>query len=164
MATLGVDCDITLAHPSVNSGQAVGFILRRSRENNTGLLTLRRQAYLQPDGSYQDRLTFWFTVIAADGQLNPDGSPYSLSRSQSYSLLNQLLAARSGLILTTAAGVWTDLHATLNVTLEYLGRTKDEITVSLNNGAATQTAPIDTARFNNSLWDGPLTWATSYWR
>lgn len=164
MATLGVDCDITLSHPSVNSGQPVGFNLRRSRENNTGLVTLRRQAYLQPDGSYQDRLMFWFTILAANELINPDGSICTYTRAEIYSYILEFLAQRSGIALTCAAGTFTDLYATLSTTLEYLGRDKDEITVSLNNGAATQTAPIDTTRFNNSLWDGPLTWATSYWR
>ena len=164
MATIGVDCDITLTHPSVNGGQPVGFILKRARATVSGLVTLRRQAYLLPEGGYTDRLTWWMTILCSDELLNPNGSRHARDREDIYTDLVAFLGARTGITLDTMNGIYTDLHATLTVTTEYIGRLGDEIVLRLNNGAFTETVPIDRTRFNNSFWDGPLTWDTSYWR
>jgi hypothetical protein len=164
MATVGVDCDITLTHPSVNGGDAVGFILKRARQTVSGLVTLRRQAYKSVDGDYVDRLVFWMTLHIADQLLNPDGSRHQQTRSELYGYLEDFLAARTGITFTCQAGTWTDLHATLTVTTEYLGRYTDEVVLQLNSGNLYEMLPIDTERFYASEWDGVLTWDTSYWR
>ncbi|RPI94768.1 MAG: hypothetical protein EHM39_12105 [Chloroflexi bacterium] len=161
MASIGVDCDITLTHPAVNGGAPVGFVAKR-RGNR--LVMVKRQAYMTPDGTYSDRIWFWVTVVCSDDIRNPDGSKHAATRSQIYSNLLAFLAARTGITLTCGTAVWNDLYATLTTTQEYLGQDSDELILSLNNGAMTQTAPIDHDRFANSLWDGPLTWETSYWR
>ena len=165
MATIGVDCDIILAHASVNGGAGYGFVLRRPRSGDLGpTVKLQRQAYTTVAGGYSDRLRFWMSVLLDDNLLNPDGSRHTETRSGMYAMLVAFLGARTGIILSTRVGVWTDLHATLTVTHEDLGVSRDIVTLLLNNGAYTQTAPIDLTRFSNSLWDGPLTWDTSYWR
>lgn len=160
---LGQDCDITLAHPAINAGRPVGFLVRRARDGT--LVTLRRQAYLNSDGgAYTDRLRFEMTVLAADHLHNPDGSEHARTRAQIYADLLAFIAARSGITLVTHTGVWTGLYATLTLSSERLGQFSEAVALCLNNGAATQTLAIDPARFNNSLWDGVLTWASSYWR
>jgi hypothetical protein len=164
MATIGVDCDVKLTHPDVNGGDAVGFVLKRARQTVSGLVTLRRQAYRDPEGYYVDRLVFWMTVHAADQLLNPDGSRHQRTRTQIYDSLLEFLAARSGITLECATGIWTDLHATLTVTTEYLGRLTDEVVLRLNSGNYYDLIPIDRERFLASEWDGVLTWDTSYWR
>jgi hypothetical protein len=164
MATIGVDCDIKLTHPDVNGGEPVGFVLRRARKTVSGLVTLRRQAYRDPEGYYVDRLVFWMTVHVADELLNPNGSRHARTRAQIYASLLEFLAARSGITLECQAGIWTDLHATLTVTTEYLGRLTDEVVLRLNSGNYYDLIPIDRERFLASEWDGVLTWDTSYWR
>jgi len=164
MAQIGVDCDIRLSHPQVNGGEPVGFVLKRARETVSGLVTLRRQAYRTPEGDYVDRLVFWMTVLAADELLNPDGSRHARSRAQIYASLLEFLQARSGITLECTSGVWTDLHATLTVTTEYLGRVTDEVVLRLHSGNYYDLLPIDRERFLASVWDGALTWDTSYWR
>jgi hypothetical protein len=164
MTTIGVDCDIKLTHPQVNGGQALGFILKRARETVSGLVTLRRQAYRTPEGDYVDRLVFWMTVHVADQLLNPDGSRHPRGRAEIYSSLLEFLAARSGITLECATGIWTDLHATLTVTTEYLGRVTDQVVLRLHSGNYYDLLPIDRERFLASVWDGALTWDTSYWR
>jgi hypothetical protein len=164
MPTLGVDCDVILTHPSVNSGAGVGFILKRARATVSGLVTLRRQAYTLPEGGYTDRLAWWMTILCSDDLLNPSGGRHGRVREDIYTDILAFLAARTGITLECETGIWTDLHATLTVTTEYLGRLSDEVVLRLNNGAFTETAPIDRTRFYNSYWDGPLTWETSYWR
>jgi hypothetical protein len=82
VATIGVDCDIKLTHALVNGGEPVGFVLKRARETVSGLVTLRRQAYRDPEGYYVDRLVFWMTLLVADQLLNPDGSRHPRTRAQ----------------------------------------------------------------------------------
>jgi hypothetical protein len=164
MATVGVDCDVKLTHPDVNGGEAVGFILKRARATVSGLVTLRRQAYADPEGDYVDRLQFWMTLHIADQLLNPDGSRHSQTRAELYAFLLEFLAARTGITFECQAGLWTDLHATLTVTTEYLGRLTDEVVLQLNSGNLYEMLPIDRERFEASEWDGVLTWDTSYWR
>jgi hypothetical protein len=164
MATVGEDCDITLTHPGVNGGSPVGFILKRARATVSGLVTLRRQAYTLPEGGYTDRVTWWMTILCSDDLNNPDGSRHERTREDIYADLLAFLAERTGITLTLYNGVYTDLHATLTVTTEYIGRLSDEVVLRLNNGAFTETVPIDRTRFYNSYWDGPLTWDSSYWR
>ncbi len=164
MATVGVDCDITLTHPDVNGGLPVGFILKRARATVSGLVTLRRQAYRLPEGGYTDRLVWWMTILCSDELLNPNGSRHARDRQDIYDDLVAFLNARTGITLDTINGIYTDLHATLTVTTEYIGRLSDEIVLRLNNGAFNDLAPIDRERFLASVWDGVLTWDTSYWR
>jgi hypothetical protein len=164
MPTIGVDCDVILTHPDVNGGEGVGFILKRARATVSGLVTLRRQAYRLPEGGYTDRLVWWMTILCSDQLLNPNGGRHGRSRNDIYYDLTCFLAARNGITMECETGIWTDLHATLTVTTEYLGRLSDEVVLRLNNGAFSDIAPIDRDRFLASVWDGPLTWDTSYWR
>ncbi len=165
MATIGADCDIALAHAAVNGGEPIGFILHRNSPRG-GAVTIRRQAYTTPDdGSYSDRVRWWMTIAAIDNAQQPNGALSADTRSNIYANILLFLAQRTGITLLTAAGTYVDLYATLTVTLEHHWITSSGITLQLNNGAFTQTAPIDTTRFNNSMWDGSLlTWDTSYWR
>jgi len=164
MAIVGVDCDIALAHPAVNGGESVGFILER-RNNRGGAVTVRRQAYTTPDGGYSDRIRYWATIAAIDSAQQPNGAISTDTRAGTYASILEFIAARTGISMQTAAGTYTDLYATLTTTLEFHWVGSSGITLHFNNGAFTQTAPIDTTRFNNSLWDGSLlSWDTSYWR
>jgi hypothetical protein len=164
MATIGTDCDITLTHANVNGGLPVGFVLKRARETVSGLVTVRRQAYTLPEGGYTDRVTWWMTILCSDELLNPDGSRHGRAREDIYADILAFLAERTGITLEIANGTYVDLHATLTVTTEYTGYMGDEVVLRLNNGNFTETVPLDSMRWNNSYWDGPLTWATSYWR
>lgn len=163
MPTIGTDCDFTLQHASVNGGAAVGFLLRRLAQGKASI-QIAREAYLTSDSSYADRYKITARVYMADNARNPDASIHSTGRDAAYALLLAFIAERTGITLVCEAGTFTGLHATLPVTSEFHFDAFSEVFLFLNNGGYDETIPVDLVRFNQSVWDGPLTWATSYWR
>jgi hypothetical protein len=157
--TIGTDCHITLTHPDVNGGSAYGFLC--DAQNN-----------LVPEGfkivrevitGVGTRVWIHFDVLLADGLINPDGSLHSDTRANMYAMLQLFLAETSDLMLTTFLGAISSLGA--------LGFTADErhiagmsvIKCQLNN-VGFYYPPADPGVLALSLWDGTLTWETSYWR
>lgn len=159
MPVIGSDCHITLQHPAVNAGQPYGFFLDRNSRSRPEGIAITRQVITGLG------LCVWvyFDILLADGLLNPDGSLHAASRETMYAMLMQYLEKTDGIILTTPIGALLDLGA--------VGFTADEVHLpqaslmrcQLNN-VGYYFAPVDPAVLANSVWDGALTWASSYWR
>ena len=161
MPSIGQDCHLTLTHPAVNGGQPYGFLLNEEPGENTrpGGVQITRQ--VSSDGS----ILVWilFDVLMADHAINPDGSVHQASRIEDYHMLMEYLSQGSGIILTSPIGAILNLFA--------VGFTADErhmpysslIKCQLNNYGV-YFPPVDAATLNLSVWDGTLTWDTSYWR
>ena len=82
MATPGVDCHLTLQHASVNSGTAVGFILKADRRGPTYEITRQRQGL--PNWADQGA---WHSLVQCvllglPRLLTPTGAEYTLTPSQ----------------------------------------------------------------------------------
>ncbi len=161
MPTIGQDCHITLTHPALNGGLPYGFLVNEEPGESTrpGGIQITRE--VSSDGS----IMVWvlFDVILADNAINPDGAPHSKTRMQDYNMLMSYLAQKSGLILTSAIGALVNLFA--------IGWTADERHMPYNslikcqlNNSGVYFPPVDAAKLNLSVWDGTLTWDTSYWR
>jgi len=105
----------------------------------------------------------YFDVLLADNLLNPDGSMHAQTRAQMYSKLLQFLTMPSGIEVSTPVGTFTNLGA--------LGFTADERHLPLStivkvqfNNAGYYWSPVAPELLAQSVWDGVLTWNTSYWR
>jgi hypothetical protein len=158
---IGQDCHITLTHADVNSGAAYGFLV--VEEANKGTRPGGVQITHEVDSLGSTRLWLYFDILLSDNSINPDGTAHTPTRAQDYAMLLQFLEKREGLILDTPIGSFLNLGA--------VGWTADErhlpfssvIKCQINN-IGIYWPPVDAATLNLSVWDGTLTWASSYWR
>jgi len=105
----------------------------------------------------------FFDILLADNAINPDGSTHIASRLTDYNMLMTYLSQKSELVLTSPIGAIVNLFA--------IGFTADErhmplksiIKCQLNNYGI-YFPPVDPITLSLSMWDGTLTWETSYWR
>lgn len=153
--TLGIDSSIILTHPAVNSGAAYGFLLK----DDIPGVSIQRET--SSNGVVQIRI--FFTVLLADNAKNPNGSKHTPSKAQDYARMIDYLTRPSGITLTCAIGVFSDVGAIGLCATEIHYPACSEIVVQLSN-AGIYYPPADPAYYDASQWDGTLTWDTSYWR
>jgi hypothetical protein len=110
-------------------------------------------------------VTIWiyFDALLADSLLTPGGGFASSNRVQQYALLMEYLLETEGITLETAIGTFVDLGAVGFTAHEYHTAGQSVIKACLTNAGAYY-PPVDPAVFTLSVWDGTLTWETSYWR
>ncbi len=158
---IGATCHLVLQHPLVNSGDPVGFLLQPDpRMPNAGpVVQLQRET--DSDGLSTSKV--YFTAILADNLVNPDGTLHTLTRVQMYALIIEFLQQPSDLLLGYGGGWLTNLQAIGHVSTELHYGDYSLISCQFTNKAAYFTA-ADPVKFYASIWDGTLTWATSYWR
>lgn len=159
MSTLGTDCHITLAHAGIDGGAAYGFLVDAAQRIFPEGMRVNRQVI----SSGVTQVWLYFDVLLADDLLNPDGSLHTQTRAQMYSKLLQFLEKPSGIEVSTPVGTFTNLGA--------LGFTADERHLPLSsivkvqfNNAGYYWPPVPPELLAQSVWDGVLTWNTSYWR
>ncbi len=160
MPNIGVDCHLTLTHDTVNLGDGYGFILDPASHYPEGI-AIKREVFT--DTSQPMKVWVYFDVLLADGLLNPDGSLHAQTRMEMYQTLVQYLGKQEGIQLAFGLGAITGLGAIEYAATEKHYRDHSVIRVQLTNVGAYY-GVIDEEDFNNSVWDGALTWSTSYWR
>ena len=165
--TIGKNCHVILSHPEVDSGAPYGFVSPGDDSIRSEGAQFKRQVVSNSSGeSVTNSGTFlwaYFDVLLADDLLNPDGAPRGISRSTDYTKLMKYFSKPSGIALTTMMGSYVNMGA--------LGWTADErhfpkhsvIKCQLNN-VGYYFPPVDSEVLNQCIWDGVLTWDTSYWR
>ena len=156
---LGEDCHITLTHADINGGEPYGFIVNEENGTRPGGVQITHEV----DTYGTTRLWLYFDVVLSDNSINPDGSAHTPTRNEDYVMLLQYLGKLDGLILTTPVGSFLNLGA--------IGWTADERHLPLSsimkcqiNNIGVYWPPVDPDTLKLSIWDGTLTWATSYWR
>jgi hypothetical protein len=165
--SLGKDCHLILQHADVNAGEPYGFICPKDNSpRELGVQVTREVSSDSVDETNSitgTQLWLSFDLLLADDLINPDGSSHAATRGEDYAVHTAFLAQPRGISLTTPAGTYTNLGA--------LGWSADErhlpdhsiIRMGLNN-VGYYFPPADPESLALSLWDGTLTWATSYWR
>jgi hypothetical protein len=157
--TIGVNCHITLGHAQVDGGAPYGFLVNPDDKIKAEGIRVVRLAV--SDGTTQ--VWVYFSVLMADNLINPDGSKHTDTRVQMLSKLQQFLQFTSGLVLTGPIGAYLNLGALGYCTDERHTPQKSQVNCNLNN-VGFYWPPVDPAILVSSVWDGGLTWATSYWR
>jgi hypothetical protein len=159
--TIGADCHLVLQHPLVNSGNAMGFLLQPDpRSPNAGpVVQLQRET----DSAGLSTSKVFFTTILADNLVNPDGTLHTETRLQMYDSIVEYLQQPSDLLLGYGGGWLTNLQAIGHVSTEMHYGDYSLISCQFTNKAAYFPA-ADPVKFYASIWDGTLTWSTSYWR
>ena len=160
MPTLGEDCHVILAHADIDAGVGYGFISPKDDSIKSEGVQIVREVSSDDAGV---RLWVHFDILMADSLINPDGSTHSYTRAEDYAKLLEFLDKPDGITLVCPAGALLRLGA--------LGWTADErhlpsstiVKVQLNN-IGYYFPPIDPDILALSVWDGTLTWETSYWR
>ena len=156
--TIGSNCHIMLTHPAINNGDPYGFILQ-SQDNDLGeSFTMQREI----SGTAQSVRVF-FHILLADNLTNPNGTRHEQNRAQMYAVLAQYLAKANELTIATNIGAFANIGATGHTATEQHFPQLSIIAVQLNN-TGTYYDPVDINLYQNSTWDGPLTWDTSFWR
>lgn len=158
-AQIGKDCHIILTHPEIDGGEGYGFLLAEDQGIKSGGVQMTREV----DSGGTTRLWLHFDVLLADRAINPDGHPRSQTRAQDYQKLSEYLSKRGEVTITSPAGVLLGLGA--------VGWTADErhlpgyalVKCQFNN-VGIYWPPIDPNLLMLSVWDGSLTWESSYWR
>lgn len=159
MPTIGQDCHILLSHPQVNGGEPCGLVLdAASRLRPEGIMLTRQFISGQA-------VTIWvyFDVLLADHLLTPSGEFAEATRAVQYATLMAYLQETSGINLETAIGTFVDLGAVGFTAHEYHTPDHSLVKACLTN-AGIYYPPVDPAVLALSVWDGTLTWVTSYWR
>lgn len=159
MPVIGQDCHIVICHPHVNGGAPCGLVLdSTSRIRPEGIMLTRQ--FISGRG-----VTIWiyFDVLLADALLTPGGGFASSSRAQQYALLMEYLQETESITLETAIGTFVNLGAVGFTAHEYHTPGQSVIKACLTN-AGVYYPPVDPAVLTLSVWDGTLTWDSSYWR
>jgi hypothetical protein len=159
--SLGSNCHITLQHALVNGGVSYGFILRRDPTSPSDGPAVSIQKEVDSDGGINDRV--FFSILLSDNLINPDGSPHMDTRASMYAMLLNFLAQSELLTLVCPAGVLSGLGGLGHVSTE-MHYGDHSIVVCQLTDIGVYFPPADPVLFNASIWDGNLTWATSYWR
>jgi len=157
---IGSNCDITIIHPSVNAGAPFGFVLAQDVSVRGNSLSVERNVDADT-GEVSIRI--FCTILLADDLKNPDGSKHTDSRSVMYSKLLEYLSYINGFSIGTVIGTFTGVAPTGFSATELHQPLVSHIACQFNN-ISLYHAPITSTDFLNSLWNGALTWATSYWR
>jgi hypothetical protein len=168
MPTLAQDCEVMLYHAEVQQGQALGLLLDHSRLYH-GSISVYRSAYRVADGTFQEQQMVSFTVLLADGLVNPDGSLHTITAADEYNQLFQILNQRSEIGVITPEGIFSGLFSSGNYSQEERNGGVLRVTLQLSSSGDVF-APADRDRFEQSLWvdedmyAGSMTWNNSYWR
>lgn len=164
---LGVDCHIILSHPDIDGGADYGFICPQDGTiKEEGVQITRRVQSV--DTTFADMhagtmLWISFDIICADDLRNPNGQKHTKTRLQDYAKLNEYLLKSEGITLTTPVGTFLNLGA-LGYSADERHRPHHSIIKCELNNVGYYFPPVDPALMALSLWDGTLTWETSFWR
>ncbi len=159
--TIGKDCNLVLNHPSVNGGADVGFLLQPDPRSPNAGPVVQLQREIDTDGNSVSKV--YFTVVMADGLVNPDGTVHAESRATMYAFLIQFLQQADRITLGFASGWIPGLDALGHVSTEMHYGDFSLVSCQFTDNAI-YFPPADPVLFYASAWDGALTWATSYWR
>ena len=118
MATVGLDCHITLQHADINAGVAYGFILDGDPGGNGPAPSIQREAYDNGDGTFTEKTRHFATILLANDLRNPDGSQHAQTKSATYAMLLLFLQKRSDIQLTTPVGVFGSLYCQGHIATE----------------------------------------------
>jgi hypothetical protein len=160
MATIGTDCHLTLKHDDINSGNEYGFLLDPASNWPEGIV-IKREVYTEDDEPM--KVWVYFDVLLADEMINPDGSQHTETRTEMYEKLVEYLGKQDSLQLAFSLGLVTELGAIGYASAEKHYADYSAVRVQLTN-VGEYFGVIDEDDYNNSVWDGTLTWETSYWR
>jgi len=159
MYTIGHNCHITLTHSLVNSAEPYGFILQSEDRDKGPAVSIQRNT--SADGSVTIKV--FFSIILADQLINPDGSEHLDTKAQMYTKVLEYLACQDGLELGTSIGFFSNIGASGHSATEIHFGPLSIVTCQLNN-MGVYYPPADPELYLSSIWDGPLSWATSFWR
>ena len=158
MPILGKDSYVIFNHEDINSGEDYGFILKKDKEHGPAVVVQRE---IDSDGDISIKV--FFDVILADDLIDPAGSPHVFGREDDYLMLTSYLTQTTGVTITTPAGVYSNIGSSGHNATEFHYPNLSIVSVQLNN-SGTYYPPVPQEDYVASVWDGTLTWATSYWR
>ena len=164
MPTLGTDCQFALYHADVNAGAGDGFMTADGTA-----VAAQRSAMQITTGTYTEETKLFASIVCADRMQLPNGARDTRTRAQVYAALIAYLQKRSGLTVSTPAGVYTGMFCLAHLATEshYPGYSVIVCTFS-STGAAF--APANVVSYNASKWidpgtyTGTMTWGNSVWR
>jgi len=163
---IGKDCDLTLCHPDVNSGDPYGFILTPDPTHGRSGVSIQRE--VDPDSGLSNIYLF-FSVMVADDLISPDGTEHADSRAIMYAKLLDYLTQSSQIVVTTTLGTWLGI-GTIGHSATELHLIKGSILSVKFANVTEYRPPADTDLVFGSLWqedtpeDDALTWESSIWR
>lgn len=165
--TLGEDCHVILSHPDIDGGAGYGFICPKDESiREEGVQVIRQvesQDTVYSDAHLGTHLWITFDVICSDDLRAPNGVKHSKTRAQDYAKLMEFLLQTSGLVLVTPVGAYVNLGA-LGFAADERHRPHHSIIKCELNNVGFYFPPVDPDLLALSVWDGGLTWETSYWR
>ena len=155
---IGKDCHITLTHPDINGGDPYGFILNVTDPTYGPGVTIQ-----QVIEETVTQIKLFFHVLLADDLINPDGSVHSDDKITMYNMIKEYLTKLDSVNLTCSIGTFSNIGASGHVATEYHFSEVSIVVCQVNN-AGVYYGPVDYETLVLSIWDGTLTWSSSYWR
>lgn len=163
---IGKDCDITLCHPSINSGVPYGFILTPDPTHGRSGVSIQRE--IDPDSDAVNIYLF-FSVMLADDLKNPNGSDHDDNRETMYLKLLEYLDQRSEVCIDTVLGTWLGVGSTGHSATELHLINGSILSIKFTN-ITEYHPPSDSDLVLASFWQpdipgaNALTWDTTLWR
>ena len=165
--TIGEDCHLILSHPDIDAGAGYGFLCPQDGTvKEEGVQISRRvdsQDTVFSDPHASTLLWISFDIICSDELRDPNGQKHPKTRAEDYTKLCQYLLKTSDLTLQTPIGAFIDLGA-LGYSADERHRPHHSVVKCELNNVGYYFPPVDPALLELSIWDGTLTWDTSYWR
>jgi hypothetical protein len=161
---IGQNCHIILSHPDIDAGAEYGFILNKDDSIREQGVQFKREVVTNTVTLIPStNLWIYFNILLGDAVINPNGARRGIDRETDYLKLLEFLDKTDGIAITTYVGTFPSVGS--------VGWSADErhlhdhsiIYCNLNN-IGYYYPPVDPELLLLSVWDGTLTWETSYWR
>jgi hypothetical protein len=165
---IGINCDLMLLHPSVNSGLAYGFLLDHTKSAGP-MISIQRNAALDAQGNYIDTTKYFFTLLIQDNARQPDGELSILTAAAQYAMLLNFFTQHTGIALVTPYGVFSNLFTIEHYATEAQLSDTNLITVQLSSDDQYYYPPnydlyIQSFWVDELTYTGTRTWSNQYWR
>lgn len=164
---IGDNCHIILSHPDIDGGVGYGFLCPQDGTvKEEGVQITRRvqsESTTYADIHAGTMLWIAFDVICSDNLRDPNGAKHPKTRAEDYAKLSEFLLKSEDIILETPIGAFPSLGA-LGYSADERHRPHHSIVKCELNNVGFYFPPVDPDLLALSIWDGTLTWETSYWR
>ncbi len=158
-----------LAHPEVDGGQPVGFLVEPKNEKYGPAVQVHWEKYTNADGSFSDVRHLWATVMIADQLQNPNGSLHQETGAEMYSKLIELLTKPDQITLVTRMGAIAGLVGSGHV-MEQQIYPEVVLVICQLTTRTNVFQPVNYDYYLRSAWvdedtyTGDMSWGNSYWR
>ncbi len=162
----GKNCDLVLKHPDHESLPLVCY--RQPRDPLGPRVRIHYEVYW-PDDLAESREPvevrhLWFTVLAADPMVAPDGSWFPFSVQEIRTRLNDILLKKQNIRLTTTAGTIRGLYSDNHVVIDTVYPSGHTLEIHLSTRLLHDLPAVPLNMWLDEADVSSTTWGTAIWQ